>query len=213
VLTKRTKIQLAVFAAVSLIAGTIMFFAYMQVPSVFFGVGRYSVTVQLPQAGGLYPGGNVTYRGVEIGRVQAVRLTQSGAEAVLQLNSDVHVPADLDAQVHSVSAVGEQYVELLPRTAKGPSLKDGDVISAARTYVPPDINSLLEATNRGLYAIPRDNLKTVVDEGYVAFGGLGPDLSRLVKGTTDLAIDAHKNLDAITALIDQSKPVLDSQTE
>jgi len=212
VLSRRTRIQLVVFAAVSLIAGTIMFFAYMQVPTVFFGVDRYSVTVQLPQAGGLYPGGNVTYRGVEIGRVQTVRLNQTGAEAVLQLDSDVHVPADLDAQVHSVSAVGEQYVELLPRTAKGPSLKDGDVIALDRTYVPPDINSLLEATNRGLSAIPRDNLKTVVDEGYSAFGGVGPDLSRLVKGTTDLAIDARKNLDALTTLIDQSKPLLDSQT-
>lgn len=211
-LSRRTRIQLVVFAAVSLIAGTIMFFAYMQVPTVFFGVDRYSVTVQLPQAGGLYPGGNVTYRGVEIGRVQTVRLNQTGAEAVLQLDSDVHVPADLDAQVHSVSAVGEQYVELLPRTAKGPSLKDGDVIALDRTYVPPDINSLLEATNRGLSAIPRDNLKTVVDEGYSAFGGVGPDLSRLVKGTTDLAIDARKNLDALTTLIDQSKPLLDSQT-
>jgi phospholipid/cholesterol/gamma-HCH transport system substrate-binding protein len=212
VLTKRTKIQLVVFAAVSLIAGAIMFFAYMQVPTVFFGVDRYSVTVQLPQAGGLYPGGNVTYRGVEIGRVQDVRLTHTGAEAVLQLDSDVHVPADLNAQVHSVSAVGEQYVELLPRTGTGPSLKDGDVIALDRTYVPPDINSLLEATNRGLSAIPGNNLKTVVDEGYIAFGGVGPELSRLVKGTTDLAIGARKNLDALTRLIDQSKPVLDSQT-
>src|SRR6202034_3073890 len=79
-------------------------------------------------------------------------------------------------------------------------------------YVPPDINSLLAATNRGLSAIPRDNLKTVVDEGYVAFGGLGPELSRLVNGTSKLAIDARKNLDALTVLIDQSKPLLDSQT-
>ena len=202
-----------VFAVVSLIAAAIMFFAYMQVPTVFFGVDRYSVTVQLPQAGGLYPGGNVTYRGVEVGRVQAVRLTDTGAEAVLQLDSDVHIPADLSAQVHSVSAVGEQYVELLPRGAKGPSLKNGDVIPVDRAYVPPDINSLLGATNRGLTAIPRDNLKTVVDESYVAVGGLGPELSRLVNGTTTVAIDARKNLDALVALIDQSKPVLDSQTQ
>jgi phospholipid/cholesterol/gamma-HCH transport system substrate-binding protein len=203
---------LVVFAVLSAIAAAIMFFAYMQVPTVFLGVDRYTITVKLPEAGGLYPGGNVTYRGVEIGRVRAVHLTQTGAEAVLQMDSDVHVPADLDAQVHSVSAVGEQYVELLPRTPQGPSLKDGDVIPVNRTYVPPDINSLLDAANRGLSVIPRDNLKTVVDEGYVALGGLGPELSRLVKGTTDLAIDARKNLDAITGLIDQSKPLLDSQT-
>ncbi|ORA19941.1 MCE family protein [Mycobacterium arosiense] len=212
-LTRRVKIQLAVFAALSLTAATIMFFAFMQVPTVFFGVGRYTVTLQLPQAGGLYEGGNVTYRGVEIGRVQAVQLTNSGAEAVLQLNSDIRVPADLSAEVHSVSAVGEQYVELLPRSGKGPSLKNGDIIPSDRTYVPPDINSLLGATNRGLTAIPRDNLKTVVDESYVAVGGLGPELSRLVSGTANLSIDARKNLDAIAALIDKPKPVLDSQTD
>ena len=79
--------------------------------------------------------------------------------------------------------------------------------------VPPDINSLVAAANRGLQAIPRDNLKTVVDESYVAFGGLGPELSRLIKGTTDLSIDARKNLDSITTLIDESKPVLDSQID
>lgn len=212
-LTRQVRIQLAVFAALSLTASVIMFFNFMQVPTVFFGVDRYTVTVKLPQAGGLYPGGNVTYRGVEVGRVQAVRLTPTGVEALLQLDSDVHIPADLNAQVHSVSAVGEQYVELLPRSAKGPSLKDGDVIAQDRTYVPPDINSLLEATNRGLTAIPRDNLKTVVDEGYVAVGGLGPELSRLVKGTANLAIDARKNLDALVTLIDEPKPLLDSQIQ
>src|SRR6185312_10660426 len=202
-----------VFGALFVAAASIMFFNYMQVPTVFFGANRYTVTLELPKAGGLYAGGNVTYRGVGIGRVQDVRLTNTGVEAVMALDSDVHVPADLSAQVHSVSAVGEQYVELLPRGAGGPSLKNGDVIPVDRTYVPPDINSLLGATNRGLTAIPRDNLKTVVDESYVAVGGLGPELSRLVKGTSTLAIDARKNLDALVALIDQSKPVLDSQSQ
>lgn len=212
-LTRRIKIQLVVFAVVSLTAITIMFFNYMQIPTTFFGMDRYQVTVQLPQAGGLYEGGNVTYRGVEVGRVREVRLTDSGAEAVLQLDSDVHIPADLSAQVHSVSAVGEQYVELLPRTGNGPSLKGGDVISADRTYVPPNLNSLLQATNRGLSVIPRDNLKTVVDESYAAVGGLGPELSRLISGTSKLAKDSRTNLDALVTLIDGSKPLLDSQND
>lgn len=212
-LTRRIKIQLLVFAVVSLIAGTIMFFNYMQVPTSFFGFNRYTVTVQLPQAGGLYPGGNVTYRGVEVGRVHAVRLSDSAAEAVLQLDSDVRIPADLSAQVHSVSAVGEQYVELLPHTGEGPTLKDGDVISEDRTYVPPNLNALLRATNRGLTAIPRENLATVVDQGNIAVAGLGPELSRLVSGTSKLATDARKNLDALVTLIDDSKPILDSQTQ
>ena len=52
-----------------------------------------------------------------------------------------------------------------------------------------------------------------MDEAYTAFGGLGPELSRLVDGGTSLAIDARANLDPLTTLIDQSKPILDSQTD
>ena len=213
-LGRKTKVQLAVFAAVATIAIGNAVVSYMKIPTVFLGVGRYTVTVQLAQAANLYQGGNVTYHGVEVGRVQAVQLTNTGVAAVLQLKSGIDIPArDLTAEVHSVSAVGEQYIELSPHTAKGPSLKEGDVIPADRTSVPPNINSLLAAATRGLNAIPRDNLKTVVDESYVAVGGLGPELSRLVNGTTALAIDARKNLDSLLTVIDGSKPLLDSQTE
>jgi phospholipid/cholesterol/gamma-HCH transport system substrate-binding protein len=71
----------------------------------------------------------------------------------------------------------------------------------------------LNATNKGLEAIPGDNLQTAVNEASIAVGGLGPELSRLVKGSTSLAIDARKNLDALTNLIDNSQPVLNSQSE
>ena len=72
---------------------------------------------------------------------------------------------------------------------------------------------MLDEANRRLQAIPHDDLKTAVDESYVAFGGLGPELSRIVKGASQIAIDAHANLDSLTTLIDQSAPVLDSQSE
>lgn len=212
-LARKIRIQLAIFTTVAVVAAAIVLFGFMHVQNEFFGLGRYTVTVQLATVGTLYETGNVTYRGVEVGRVQAVRLTHTGAEAVLRLQSGTKIPADVSAEVHSASPVGEQYVALIPRSGNGPSLKNGDVIPENRTYVPPDINSLLAATNRGLNAIPRDNLKTVIDESYTAFGGLGPELSRLVQGATNLATDARKNLDSITSLIDESKPVFDSQTD
>lgn len=211
-LAKRIRIQLALFAVVAMVAGGLMIFAYMRLPA-RFGIGQYTVTVELPQAGGLYKTGNVTYRGTEVGRVADVRLTDTGVEAVLSLRSDVQIPSNLEAQVHSQSAVGEQYVALLPRGGTAPPLRNGDVIPLRDSSVPPDINSLLDATNRGLQAIPNDNLKTVIDESYTAVGGLGPEISRFVKGSTALAIDSRKNLDSLTTLIDQSKPVLDSQSE
>src|SRR6195952_5221184 len=212
-MTRKIWIQITIFLMISLIAGSIMVFNFMGLPNLLFGVGHYRVTLQLHEAGGLYARGNVTYRGTEVGRIEDVTLTDNGVAAKLSLRSDVAIPADLDAQVHSVSAVGEQYVALLPRNGNGPDLKEGDVIPADRTLVPPDINTLLDATNRGLQAIPHDNLKTVIDEGYTAVGGLGPDISRFVKGSTAIAIDARANLDSLTTLIDQAKPVLDTQTD
>jgi phospholipid/cholesterol/gamma-HCH transport system substrate-binding protein len=212
-LTKRIKIQLTIFGVVALLAGAVMGFGYMQLPELLFGVGHYRVTVELPRSAGLYKNGNVSYRGTEVGRIEDVHLTDTGVDAVLSLNSGIDIPSDLDAQVHSVSAVGEQYVALLPRHGDARALRDGDVIPASRTSVPPDINALVDATNRGLQVIPHDNLKTTVDESYTAIGGLGPEISRFVKGSTELAIQGRENVDALTTLIDQSQPVLDSQTE
>jgi phospholipid/cholesterol/gamma-HCH transport system substrate-binding protein len=210
-LNRRVKLQLAIFMAVALVAGAVMIFGFIRLPAVLFGVGEYTVTVELPRAGGIYGGANVTYRGTEVGRVTAVHLTDKGVAAVLALRSDVAIPSDLDADVHSVSAVGEQFVALSPRNGTSPPLKNGDTVAVDRSAVPPDINGLVDATNRGLQAIPRDNLKTVVDESYTAVGGLGPEISRIVRGSTALAIDANAQLDSLTSLIDNAQPVLDSQ--
>lgn len=212
-LERRVRIKLAVFAAVSAVAIAVTVFGYIKLSSLVPGVGQYTVTVQLPESGGLYKSGNVTYRGSEVGRVVDVRVAGTGVEAELSLKSDIEIPSDLDAEVHSQSAIGEQYVALLPRNGNARPLREGDVIPRERTSVPSDINSLLDATNTALGAIPRDNLKTVVDESYTAIGGLGPELSRIVKGSTTLAIDARKELLPLIDLIDQSGPVLDSQAD
>ena len=212
-LDKRVRRQLAFFSVVSLVAGSVMAIGYLDLPKMWFGVGYYEVTVNLPASGGLYKNGNVTYRGVEVGRIEDVRLSPGGVDAVLSLKSGTTIPADLVAQVHSQTAVGEQFVELVPRSGQGPALKNGDVIPADRTTLPPDINAVLTATNKGLQAIPHDDLKTAIDEAYTAVGGLGPELSRIVNGTTTLAADARRNLDSLTTVIDQSKPLLDTQID
>ncbi|MBY6388846.1 MCE family protein [Rhodococcus erythropolis] len=212
-LPRKIKIQLLIFAVVTTVSMTTMALVYLKLPAMLFGVGRYTVTVHLAQSAGLYETANVTYNGTEVGRVAAIKATPAGAEVTLSLKSGVDIPSDLDAQVHSQSAIGEQYVALRPRDGNSRPLRDGDVITVDRTAAPPDINDLLDATNTALQAIPNDNLKTVIDESYTAVGGLGPQIARIVNGSTALAIDAKKNLGPLTTLIDQSAPLLDSQTE
>jgi phospholipid/cholesterol/gamma-HCH transport system substrate-binding protein len=213
-LNRRTIVQLAVFAVVSAVAVAVMVFGYIKVPGNLFGFGRYQVTLQLPESGNLYQKANVTYRGTEVGHVDDVRLSEGGeVEAVLSLNEGIPIPSDLDAAVHSQTPLGEQYVSLTPRDGDSPPLHGGDVIPRDRASVGPDTTLLLDSITRGLQAIPRDNLKTVVDESYTAVGGLGPELSRIVQGSTQLALDARANMDPVMSLIDNVQPVLDSQSE
>jgi phospholipid/cholesterol/gamma-HCH transport system substrate-binding protein len=212
-LPRKIKIQLTIFGVVTVVALTVMAVVYLKLPAMLFGVGRYTVTVHLAQSAGLYKTANVTYNGTEVGRVADIQPTPAGAEVTLSLNSGNDIPSDLDARVHSQTAVGEQYIALVPRDANSRPLRNGDVITAERTAVPPDINDLLDATNTALQAIPDNNLKTTIDETYTALAGLGPQIARIVNGATVLAIDANKNLGPLTALIDQSQPVLDSQTQ
>lgn len=212
-LSRRIKLQLAVFAVVSAVAAAFLFLGYVKLPAMF-GVGRYKVTVELARAAGLYPAGNVLYAGTTVGRVESVGLTDSGhVAAVLSLEDGAKIPSDLVAEVHSFSALGEQFLSLVPRNTKSAPLKNGDVIPMKDTTVPVDTDTLLDDTTRSLNAIPHDSLKTAVDESYIAFGGLGPELSRLVNGTTQLAIDARSHLDDLTTLIDQSGPLLNSQVD
>lgn len=210
--SKPVKVQLALFTTIAVAAASVMVFGYAKLPALWFGVGRYDVTVQLPEAAGLYSGANVTYRGVEVGKVEHLGMSADGVEAVLALKSGVDIPSDVNADVHSVSAVGEQYVALTPHDAGSSPLKDGDVIAQEHTSVPTDLNSLLDETNAGLAAVPREDLRTVVDESYEAVGGLGPELRRLVRASTTLAADSRANVDSLTSLVDQSAPVLNSQT-
>jgi phospholipid/cholesterol/gamma-HCH transport system substrate-binding protein len=213
-LSRTVWIQLTILAAVTVIAGGIMAFGFVKVPALV-GIGRYNVALELPSSGGLYPTSVVTYRGSEVGRVTSVDVTDNGVKALLKLDSATKIPSDVRAEVHSRSAVGEQFVQLIPATGDGDSatLRAGDVIPVDKVQVPPEIGSLLDATNRALQAIPPDNLRTVVDEANTAVAGLGPELSRIVDGSTALAIDASQTIDPITTLIDQSPPVLDSQVQ
>ncbi|MEZ0365968.1 MCE family protein [Mycobacterium sp. pUA109] len=204
--------QLAILAAITLSACGVMAFGFVKVPALL-GVGRYTVTVELPGSGGLYPTSVVTYRGTEIGRVSSIEVTRTGVRAVLTLNSSIKIPSDVSAAVHSRSAVGEQFLELTPQGTTGAPLRDGDVIPVGRTQIPADIGSLLDATNKALQAIPQDNLRTVVNEASTAVGGLGPELSRIVDGSASLGIEAGNTADPLAQLIDQSPPVLNSQVQ
>ncbi|HEX9832756.1 MAG TPA: MlaD family protein, partial [Mycobacterium sp.] len=113
-LTHFVRIQLTIFAILSVIGMVTLVINYMQAPTLL-GIGRITVTMDLPATGGLYRFSNVTYRGMQMGRVTDIRVVRKGprpsVEAELSLSRSPKVPANLVAEVHGVSAIGELYVD------------------------------------------------------------------------------------------------------
>jgi phospholipid/cholesterol/gamma-HCH transport system substrate-binding protein len=211
-LTRFVRNQLIIFTIASIVGVTVMLFAYMQVPTLL-NVGRLTVTLELPAAGGLYRFGNVTYRGVQIGKVKSVSLTENGAEAVLSLNTSPKIPADLEANVLSVSAVGEQYVDLRPRTDSGPYLQDGSRIPVSNTTIPQQVGPMLDQVSKLVDSIPGDRISDLLDETFKAFNGAGPDFGSLIDSGSTLTEQLNSVSDESRGLIDDSGPLLDSQAE
>ena len=212
-LSRFVRIQLTIFAIAALVGFAVMGVRYIQVQT-FLGIGQINVTVDLPTSGGLYRFSNVTYRGIQIGKVTSVDLRPGGgAVARLSIDSDTKIPADLRAEVRSVSAVGEQYLDLRPRTDTGPYLRDGSVIAAADTSVPQEVGPMLTQLNALVATIPKDQLTVLLDESFKGFNGAGDDLGRLLDSASTVVDSVNGVSDPMRTLIDQSGPLLETQTD
>ncbi|BBZ78051.1 mammalian cell entry protein [Mycolicibacterium anyangense] len=209
-LTRFVRTQLIIFTVASIVGVAIMMFAYVQLPTLL-GLGRLTVTLDLPATGGLYKFSNVTYRGLQVGKVTSIELTDNGARATLSLDTSPKIPADLKAEVRSMSAVGEQYVELLPRNDKAPYLQDGSVIPVGNTAIPQAVGPMLDQVSKLVDSIPKDKLSQLLGETYQAFNGTGYDFGSLVDSGATITRDANAVSDNTRALIDDARPFVGAQ--
>jgi phospholipid/cholesterol/gamma-HCH transport system substrate-binding protein len=211
-LTRFVRIQLAIFTIVGIIGVVVMVVSYIQAPTLL-GIGRMTITLELPAAGGLYRFSNVTYRGVQIGKVTAIAATAHGAEATLSLDTSSDIPADVKAEVRSISAVGEQYVDLRPRTDSPPYLHDGSVIAVNDATIPQPIGPVLDQTSALVNSIPKGKLSALLDESFQAFNGAGYDFGSLLDSSAQVSSDLNGVADRTRTLTEETGPVLDSQAQ
>jgi virulence factor Mce-like protein len=215
-LTRTVRAQLVIFVVVGMLGLLSVAFNYMQIQSLL-GLDRLTVTLQLPATGGLYRFSNVTYRGFQVGRVTKVQLAKHGSqlavEATLSLSSTAQIPADLEAHVRSVSAVGEQYVDLRPRTESGPFLHDGSVIAVKDASIPRAIGPVLDNVKTLLATMPEGSLHTLVDEGYNSVKGGQYDLQSLIDSSATFSSALDTSGEQTQALFNDAAPLVDSQTK
>ncbi|MFH8900893.1 MCE family protein [Streptomyces coeruleorubidus] len=213
-ITRTVKAQLIAFAALTAVGVSYVGAEYTGLVDEVLDRG-YTVKADFADSGGVFPGAEVTYRGVPVGKVGALRLAgPDGVSVTLDIEDGApRIPADTLAVVANRSAVGEQYVDLQPRTSRGPYLLDGSTIPRESTRVPLSTTDMVLSLDRLVNSVGKDDLGVTVDELGKAFAGTGPNLSRLVDSGNTLVESASEALPETIALIEDSRKVLKTQAD
>ncbi|MEU9805726.1 MlaD family protein [Mycobacterium sp. NPDC050853] len=167
----------------------------------------YRVTVKLPESGGLLPRQDVALRGVKIGTVQSLEITQQGVEATAEIQSKYTIPAAAKVRVTGLSAAGEQYLNFEGTPdQQGPFLKDGSVI-AEGVQVPVTLAKLLADADGLLAQVDPKKLELIKRE--LSLSKEGPrKLTEIIDGGTFLLSTLDSVLPETTSILKTSRVVL-----
>ncbi len=216
-ISRTVKIQLAIFLIISFFGVAYTGFNYVGIHAVgpvHFSPGPYTVKMYLTDSGGIYETAPVTYRGVAIGSVGALHLSNNGVEVDLKINHGVEIPVDTTAQVADLSAVGEQYVNLTPQSDDGPFMAGATAfIPVQDTSIPVSDTVLLQNLDNLVDSVDRKNLSIVIAELAKATDGAGPDLQRLIDSGDALLASAQQALPQTLKLANDGRTVLTTQEQ
>jgi phospholipid/cholesterol/gamma-HCH transport system substrate-binding protein len=202
---EKTRVKINVLAFLVLGLGLIYAMA-TQVLSIL--TDRYSVYAVFPDAGGVFTNQEVTYRGITVGQVGRMDVVEEGVKIQLQIDDKYEIPREgTEARVMFKSAVGEQFVDLLPVKEGPPFFQTGDVIPKAHTSIPVSTQALLSTLEAVLRGVPPEDLKGAVDALGIGLTGRGPDIATILESSATLAELFAERAPEVQDLLEQGTKV------
>ncbi|ORV41267.1 mammalian cell entry protein [Mycolicibacter engbaekii] len=110
--------------------------------------GQRTITARFDNVIGLYTGNTVAVLGMPVGRVASITPRSSYVDVVLEVDSKVALPADVQAVTVGTSILTDRHVELTPPYAGGPVLPDGAVLGLDRTKTPIEFDRVLKMVDK-----------------------------------------------------------------
>ncbi|MBM4366133.1 MAG: MCE family protein [Deltaproteobacteria bacterium] len=174
------------------------------------------VDVHFQDAAGLAEGAAVSIAGVQVGRVESLRVEGSAAVAALSVDKTAAVRNDVVARVRARSVLGEKYVELSPVSADAPLLEDGATLVAPGRTV--EIDQLVTQLGPLVSALDPDTFKVIgeaLKEDPERAKRMLDDAERLLHNAAvasdalpEIADRAKSTLASVERTSDEARPVL-----
>lgn len=155
---------------------------------------RTNLSMDVPDINGLVAGSNVLLRGVPVGKVSNINTTLRAATIGFYVESRYRIPMDSEIRLENLSALGESYIALVPRSAGGPMLHDGQHIAAQAVTQPPSISELATSVVRVLHQLDPRALERIIgetDAGLPNPAAVLPNISRAGTLLRNAVADFH----------------------
>ncbi|ODQ84303.1 mammalian cell entry protein [Mycolicibacterium holsaticum] len=129
---------------------------------------RTTLSMEVPDINGLVVGSNVLLRGVPVGKVTSTATSLQAATVDFYVTGNQQIPVDTELRLENLSALGESYILLMPRSAGGPMLQSGQRFSTEEIVQPPSVSELATSVTRVLSQMEPGALKRVIGEADAA---------------------------------------------
>jgi virulence factor Mce-like protein len=168
----------------------------------------FEVTADFASSGGVFTNQEVTYRGVLIGKVGELTLNEDGVDIELLIDPEWEneIPTAVSARVQSKSAVGEQFVNLVPTGGTSDMLSDGDVIPRSQTKLPVDFQKLLRTLDAVLGDVPPGKTRRLIHNLAEGVGGRGDEIASILESLGTLS-------QAFASVAPETQRLLDNATK
>ncbi len=125
---------------------------------------RINLSMNVTDVNGIVAGSKVLLWGVPVGKVTNTGTTLETSFIDFYVDDRYHIPLDSEIRLDNLSALGESYINLMPRSDGGPMLQDGQRIAADAVTQPASISELATSVVRVLNQLEPGALERVIDE-------------------------------------------------
>lgn len=172
----------------------------------------YQVSVQFSDVQNLVGNSPVKFENVTVGNIRSIARDGWMARAVLEIDDNSQVPANVDASLAQTSLFGSQYIELVlpPGETRRGQLSDGMSIPLKNTTEYPAVEEVLSSLSLVLNGSGLQQLRTITGQLDRVVNGredttrsLVTRLNTFVSGLSDQRRDIQRAIDSLAQLSDE----------
>jgi len=166
--------------------------------------GRYIITTNVDDAGGIRKGDPVQMRGVNIGRIMGFEISKQGVKIALEIEGEFKIPVDSQVELSSAGPLGGMKAVVIPGNATT-YVKYGDVLAGRTKQGLADLEQLSDKTEDVLTRVQR----VLADETIANVQGSTTELHKLLRDLSAAITEQRSELKGLTASLRKSSAGLE----